>query len=85
MRFFTILLLIYVGWQLFKWVAGWAIRRWIRKNGGRAFYYSGNFGGYRPPETKTQGEVIIDSFGNKNRQPQIKPNEGEYVDFEEIK
>lgn len=85
MRFLTILLFIYLGWQVFKWIAKWAIRYWIRKNGGKAFTFNGNFG-QQPSYHRPEGEIRVESFGNpESTMPKIKPGEGDYVDFEEVK
>ena len=89
MRFITTLLLIYLIWQVVKWVFRIAFRYWIRKNAGKAFYYSsaGGFGGYQPPpQGRPEGEIRIDSVPQpKTKGSPGQQDLGEYVDFEEVR
>ena len=86
MRFITTLILIYLCWQLFKWLAKIAIRYWVVKNGGKPFVYTSGFGQAANPRQPT-GDVKVDSFGQNNRKPAGSSTAGlgEYVDFEEVK
>lgn len=87
MRFITTLLIIYLIWQVVKIVFRFALRYWIRKNAGKAFYYSSGFGGYPPPsQNRPEGEIRIDSVpqGKPKGHPDSK-DLGEYVDYEEVR
>lgn len=83
MRFITTLLLIYIAWRLLAWIAGIAFRYWFRKNAGKVFTYSGGFGQNHKP--RPEGEIRVEHTGNQTIQPKIRPDDGEYVDFEEVK
>jgi len=83
MRFITTLILIYLCWRLLAWIAGIAFRYWIRKNAGKVFTYSGGFG--QKEASRPEGEIRVEQTGNPSPQPKIRPDDGEYVDYEEVK
>jgi len=86
MRFLSYLLFIYLIWQVVKFVFKIAFRYWLKKNGGKGFYYSGGFGGQA--SQRPEGEIRVESFGQTKSQGPIKPGTkdlGEYVDYEEVK
>jgi hypothetical protein len=87
MRFISTLLIIYLIWQVVKFVFKIAFRYWLKKNGGKAFYYSGGFGQPGAREPRPEGEIRVDTFGpskSSNPSPGTK-DLGEYVDYEEVK
>jgi hypothetical protein len=82
MRFLTTLFIIYLSWQVLKFVFKLLFRYWLKKNQGKAFHYSGHFGNQTKAEQ--EGEIKVHTF----TQPKDKKNlddVGEYVDYEEIK
>lgn len=85
MRFIGTIILIYFIWQFLKIVFGWALRYWIRKNGGRFFYYSNFPGGSERPDQRSEGEIRIDNVGGRPQQTKKPSEEGDYVDYEEVK
>jgi len=87
MRFFSTLIIIYLIWQVVKFIFKIAIRYYIKKNGGKTFRYSGGFGGNPQQNAKPEGEISVKSFGNQGRKAEgsTLKDLGEYVDFEEVK
>jgi len=87
MRFISTLIIIYLIWQVVKFVFKIAFAYWLKKNGGKAFYYSGGFGGNRPPTDRQEGEIRVESTGSQTKKSSgASPKDlGEYVDYEEVK
>jgi hypothetical protein len=62
------------------------LQYWLKKNGGKAFQYSGSFGGPKASPNRPEGEIRVESFGGSQQQNRKKDTHlGEYVDFEEVK
>ena len=87
MGFFRTLLIIYLVWQAFKWIAKLYLRYLVKKNGGKGFFYSSQTSSQGSGYQRSKGDVKVDSFGrpaperNKANLDQV----GDYVDFEEVK
>jgi hypothetical protein len=88
MRFILTLLTIYFIWQVVKFLFKIGLRYWLKKNGAKAFYYSGGFG-QNPfqDQNRKEGEVRVETPASSNQKSDKKTtqNLGEYVDFEEVK
>jgi hypothetical protein len=87
MRFISTLLIIYLIWQVIKFVFKLWLRYWIKKNAGKGFQYSAGFGGAGQQAPRPEGEIRVDTFSQPKTQ-QSKPSIedlGEYVDYEEVK
>ena len=87
MRFISTLIIIYLIWQVVKFIFKIALRYWIKKNAGKAFQYSAGFGGNSQRQTRPEGDIKVDSFGNSQSKSTGKSSGdlGEYVDYEEVK
>jgi hypothetical protein len=87
MRFISTLIIIYLIWQVFKFVFKIVFRYWLKKNVGKAFQYSAGFGGNGYQQPRPEGDIKVDSFGNAQSKQSGKSSKdlGEYVDYEEVK
>ena len=87
MGFIRNVIIIYLTWQVIKWVVKWALRYWVVKNGGKAFYQSSGFGQANSAKPSAEGEIRVDSFAKKStgNPGDASSKLGEYVDFEEVK
>ena len=87
MRFIYIILIIYLIWQVVKFVFKIWFRFWIKKNGGKGFQYSAGFGGQGNQESRKEGEIRVDTFGKTKPEKSAPTTKdlGEYVDYEEVK
>ena len=73
-------------WQVIKWATKLYLRYWVKKNGGRAFYYS-TFSGQSAHNQRPVGDIKVEQTGSGNTSRSRGSTEqlGEYVDFEEVK
>jgi len=87
MRFISTLIIIYLIWQVVKFIFKIALRYWIKKNAGKGFQYSGGFGGNAHQPPRPEGEIKVDSFGSTQNKSNGKSSKdlGEYVDYEDVK
>jgi len=89
LRFLLIIFTIFIAFRILARVGVWFLHRYLLKkmgqNGG-AFYKSYQFGGgfntANQQPTASNGSTTIRS---EKPNPKISDNEGEYVDFEEVK
>jgi len=87
MRFISTIIIIYLIWQVVKFIFKIAFRYWIKKNAGKAFQYSAGFGGNGQKQSRPEGDIKVESFGNAHSKSSRKNSKdlGEYVDYEEVK
>jgi hypothetical protein len=91
MRFLLTLLTLYFIWLVVKFLFKLAFRYWLKKNAGKAFFYSGGFGGQNPFSHAQNpygpgSEIRVENPGTSSKSKKKSQEQlGEYVDFEELK
>ena len=81
-RMLIIIFLVYYIVKFFVRIVFPMLLNYIFKNNAGRFFYT-NFQGNHPP--KQEGEVNIKSSHNKDNRNKDKGDEGEYIDYEEVK
>ena len=83
--FIRTLLIIITFYYLFKLIARYVLPFLVKKGvENMQKKQQEEFNRYREEAEKREGEVIIQTKGNRKNQTQEKDTEGEYVDFEEV-
>ena len=83
--FIRTLLIIITFYYLFKLIARYVLPFLVKKGvENMQKKQQEEFNRYREEAQKHEGEVIIQTKGNRKDQKQEKGTEGEYVDFEEV-
>ena len=77
MRFLVTVIIIVIVYNIIKYLAGYAIRNFMKKNMGGAQQQ-------QQYKRKPEGQVTIKDNG-QSKKNKISKDEGDYIDFEEVK
>ena len=83
LKFILIIVLVYYGLKLlFRALMPFFLKYLFKKAEGNAFFHDMSGGN---PNQKEEGEISIDYSPDKAKKKDTPDDEGEYVDFEELK
>ena len=82
-KFIIVLLVLYLlGYLMFRYVIPWLLKRWIRKAAQRM---NPDYHNQMEKDKRKVGEINIDYIPTEKDSKDDDKDDGEYVDYEEVK